>query len=241
MRLRGLSALLVAFGWIDECSGFGQSLRWPAFRSPVARATAARMLDIVVEGDKPAAAPVKEEVPEYMKSKRRLYPRKCDVMDQIEYFVQEKIDDGLLLNVEKAWQPSDFLPDSQKPTEEWFDEVREIREAHAEVPDEILLVLIGDMVTEEALPTYLTLLNTLEGTDDPTGAVDTAWGRWSRQWTAEENRHGDLLNRYLYLGGRVERHVNPPPRALTLTLPLTPSPHPHPEPCSPQALRHEVD
>merc|ERR1712106_637304 len=55
---------------------------------------------------------------------------------------------------------------------EGFDEVREIREAHAEVPDEILLVLIGDMVTEEALPTYLTLLNTLEGTDDPTGAVD---------------------------------------------------------------------
>ena len=70
------------------------------------------------------------------------------------------------------------------------------------MPPEVLLVLVGDMVTEEALPTYLTLLNTLEGTDDPTGAVDTAWGRWSRQWTAEENRHGDLLNRYLYLGGQ---------------------------------------
>ena len=132
-----------------------------------------------------------------------MYPRKCDVMDQIEYFVQEKIDDGLLLNMEKAWQPSDFLPDPQSPTEQFFDEIRDLREAHAEVPDGVLLVLIGDMVTEEALPTYLTLLNTLEGTDDPTGAVDTAWGRWSRQWTAEENRHGDLLNRYLYLGGRV--------------------------------------
>jgi len=71
-------------------------------------------------------------------------------------------------------------------------------------PDELLLVLIGDMITEEALPTYLTLLNTLEGTDDPTGAVDTAWGRWSRQWTSEENRHGDLLNRYLYITGRVD-------------------------------------
>lgn len=47
-------------------------------------------------------------------------------------------------------------------------------------------------VTEEALPTYLTLLNTLEGVDDPTGAIDTAWGRWSRQWTAEENRHGAM-------------------------------------------------
>jgi hypothetical protein len=24
-----------------------------------------------------------------------------------------------------------------------------------------------------------------------------------RQWTGEENRHGDLLNKYLYLSGRV--------------------------------------
>merc|ERR1719198_28566 len=138
-----------------------------------------------------------------MKSKRNLYPRKCDVMDEIEDFVQEQIDGGLLLNQEKAWQPHDFLPDSEGPTEQWIDEVRELRERAAEIPDDLLLVLIGDTVTEEALPTYLTLLNTLEGTDDPTGAIDTAWGRWSRQWTSEENRHGDLLNRYLYLSGRV--------------------------------------
>ncbi|HOD09670.1 MAG TPA: acyl-ACP desaturase, partial [Flavobacterium sp.] len=26
---------------------------------------------------------------------------------------------------------------------------------------------------------------------------------WVRQWTGEENRHGDLLNKYLYLSGRV--------------------------------------
>jgi len=133
-----------------------------------------------------------------------MYPRKCDVMDQIEDFVQEQIDGGLLLNCEKAWQPHDFLPNSEAPTEEWIDQVREMRKVAADLPDDLMLVLIGDMVTEEALPTYLTLLNTLEGTDDPTGAVDTAWGRWSRQWTSEENRHGDLLNRYLYLTGRVD-------------------------------------
>ena len=167
------------------------------------RASVPLALDVVVAPD--AKAPkTEDEVPGYMKSKRNLYPRKCDVMDQIEYFVQEQIDGGLLLDAEKAWQPTDFLPDSQKPTEEWFDEVREMRKVADELPDELLLVLIGDMITEEALPTYLTLLNTLEGTDDPTGAVDTAWGRWSRQWTSEENRHGDLLNRYLYITGRVD-------------------------------------
>lgn len=74
----------------------------------------------------------------------------------------------------------------------------------ATIPDEILVVLIGDMVTEEALPTYQTLLNTFEGCDDPTGNSDSAWARWSRGWTSEENRHGDLLNKYLYLGGRCD-------------------------------------
>jgi len=204
LQVMRLLVFIVAFlDWIEECSGYRASLAGSKRTGGVsARTTISRMLDVVVAPDAATTPTAKKELPDYMKSKRRMYPRKVDVMDQIEDFVQQKIDDGLLLNMEKAWQPSDFLPDPQKPTEEWIDEVREIREAHANVPPEVLLVLVGDMVTEEALPTYLTLLNTLEGTDDPTGAVDTAWGRWSRQWTAEENRHGDLLNRYLYLGGQ---------------------------------------
>ena len=72
------------------------------------------------------------------------------------------------------------------------------------VSDDVLVVLIGDMVTEEALPTYQTLLNTFEGCDDPDGDTDSAWAKWSRGWTSEENRHGDLLNKYLYLGGRCD-------------------------------------
>ena len=55
-----------------------------------------------------------------------------------------------------------------------------------------------------ALPTYQTLLNTFEGCDDPNGDTQNAWARWSRGWTSEENRHGDLLNKYLYLGGRCD-------------------------------------
>mmetsp|Transcript_29197 Transcript_29197/g.28058 ORF Transcript_29197/g.28058 Transcript_29197/m.28058 type:complete len:282 (+) Transcript_29197:408-1253(+) len=74
----------------------------------------------------------------------------------------------------------------------------------AQVSDELLVVLIGDMVTEEALPTYQTLLNTFEGCDDPIGTTESPWARWSRGWTSEENRHGDLLHKYLYLGGRCD-------------------------------------
>jgi acyl-[acyl-carrier-protein] desaturase len=101
---------------------------------------------------------------------------------------------------EKSWQPQDYLPDMT--TDAWIEELKEFREMAASVPDDLLVVLIGDMVTEEALPTYQTLLNTFEGCDDPTGTSDSAWARWSRGWTSEENRHGDLLNKYLYLGGR---------------------------------------
>lgn len=79
-----------------------------------------------------------------------------------------------------------------------------MRAQAANIPDELLIVLIGDMITEEALPTYQTLLNTFEGCDDPTGTSDSPWARWSRGWTSEENRHGDLLNKYLYLGGRCD-------------------------------------
>lgn len=86
----------------------------------------------------------------------------------------------------------------------WLDEVKEMREMAAGISDDVLVVLIGDMVTEEALPTYQTLLNTFEGCDDPTGTTESAWARWSRGWTSEENRHGDLLNKYLYLGGRCD-------------------------------------
>ena len=44
--------------------------------------------------------------------------------------------------------------------------------------------------------------------------VQSPWGIWTRAWTAEENRHGDLMNKYAYLSGRVDMRVRglaPPP------------------------------
>lgn len=79
----------------------------------------------------------------------------------------------------------------------------ELRKRTQGLPDDYLVVLVGDMITEEALPTYMAMLNTLDGVRDETGASATPWARWTREWTAEENRHGDVLNTYLYLTGRV--------------------------------------
>lgn len=38
------------------------------------------------------------------------------------------------------------------------------------LPLDYLVVLVGDMVTEEALPSYMNMLNLLDGTKDETGA-----------------------------------------------------------------------
>ena len=118
----------------------------------------------------------------------------------MEGFVAGQLD--LLEPVADSWQPTDLLPDFG--TEGWEDSVVELRDQSEGLSDDVLVVLVGDMVTEEALPTYQSLLNGFEGTSDKSGADTSAWARWTRGWTAEENRHGDLLNKYLYLSGRVD-------------------------------------
>lgn len=131
-----------------------------------------------------------------------LYPKHVEVIEDFAQLANEAVDNILLETGEHAWQPQDYLPDLSK--DGWMEEVHELREMSSGLPDEVMVVLVGDMVTEEALPTYQTLLNTFEGCDDPTGTTDSAWARWSRGWTSEENRHGDLLNKYLYLTGKCD-------------------------------------
>ncbi|WCJ38911.1 Stearoyl-[acyl-carrier-protein] 9-desaturase chloroplastic [Euphorbia peplus] len=128
-------------------------------------------------------------------------PQKLEIFKSLEGWAE----DNILVHlkpVEKCWQPQDFLPEPE--SEGFHDQVKELRQRAKELPDDYFVVLVGDMITEEALPTYQTMLNTLDGVRDETGASLTSWAIWTRAWTAEENRHGDLLNKYLYLSGRVD-------------------------------------
>ncbi|XP_073306773.1 stearoyl-[acyl-carrier-protein] 9-desaturase, chloroplastic-like [Primulina huaijiensis] len=128
-------------------------------------------------------------------------PEKLEIFNSLKDWAENNLL-VLLKHVEKSWQPSDFLPD---PASEGFeDQVKELRQRSKEIPDDYFIVLVGDMITEEALPTYQTMINTLDAVRDETGASPTPWATWTRAWTAEENRHGDLLNKYLYLSGRVD-------------------------------------
>ena len=122
---------------------------------------------------------------------------RLEVMQFLEKDVNRYVDE-FLIPVEKIWQPSDLLPNSE--SESFFDEVKELREIAKDLPYDFWVVLVGDTITEEALPTYEAWLMDVEGVDN---VERNGWAKWVRQWTGEENRHGDLLNKYLYLSGRV--------------------------------------
>ena len=100
--------------------------------------------------------------------------------------------------VETIWQPADLLPKSED--ESFFDEIKELKKKAGNLSYDLLAVLIGDTITEEVLPTYETWLSLIHPVID---GDDGGWHQWIRGWTSEENRHGDILNRYLYLSGRV--------------------------------------
>jgi acyl-[acyl-carrier-protein] desaturase len=105
--------------------------------------------------------------------------------------------------IESNWQPADLLPDARNP--EFIAEINEIQELAKEMDYDLLTVLIGDTITEEALPTYETWLMDIEGINQQYNENNpNGWSKWIRGWTAEENRHGDLLNKYLFLCGRVD-------------------------------------
>jgi len=123
---------------------------------------------------------------------------RLEVVTGLDSFVGKHL--SLLLNVETAWQPTDFLPDLT--AEDWVEQVTVFRERAKQLDDQILVILVGGMVTEEALPSYSVAISAIAGAN-PSNR-DKPWSVWTRGWTAEENRHGDLLNAYLRLTGRVD-------------------------------------
>ncbi len=120
-----------------------------------------------------------------------------EVMKTLEQNIDSFVE-KFLITPETIWQPTDFLPDSQ--SDNFLEEIKEIQELSKDLDDDFWVVLVGDIITEEALPTYESWLFGLDGVEQDS---NNGWAKWIRAWTSEENRHGDVLNKYLYLSGRV--------------------------------------
>ncbi len=108
--------------------------------------------------------------------------------------------------IAQIWQPSDFLPDFTEQ-DLAFEKIRTIQRQARLLPPELLIVLIGDTVTEDGLPIFTSRLFTIYGL--PTGGQSDVHAHhgnlqgWFGKWTAEEHRHGQVLNTFLRCTGRV--------------------------------------
>lgn len=129
---------------------------------------------------------------------QQLSASRSEVMLHIGKNVEE-INETYLKPIETNWQASELLPLTSDKT--FIADLKTIQDQAQNLSYDFLAVLVADTITEEALPTYETWLAGIQGIDQ---YENNGWMKWLRSWSAEENRHGDALNRYLYLCGRID-------------------------------------
>src|SRR3954469_9225852 len=72
--------------------------------------------------------------------------------------------ENYLVKAETAWQPSDFLPEMNSPAA--LEEIKILQERAAGIPAGVITSLVGNMITEEALPTYQSFFNLIKGVNE---------------------------------------------------------------------------
>jgi acyl-[acyl-carrier-protein] desaturase len=95
----------------------------------------------------------------------------------------------------KEWFPHQLVPYSRGRD---FERDYEWSPEEAALPDEVRSSLYVNLLTEDNLPYYFRTIEAMFGRD-------SAWGEWSRRWTAEEGRHSIVIRDYL----TVTRTVDP--------------------------------
>lgn len=87
----------------------------------------------------------------------------------------------------KEWFPHEMVPWGQgrdiEPGEQWDP-------SKAQIDPAVRSALFVNLLTEDNLPYYFRTIEGMFGRD-------SAWGEWSRRWTAEEGRHSIVMRDYL--------------------------------------------
>ena len=95
----------------------------------------------------------------------------------------------------KEWFPHQLVPWSRGRD---FEAAYEWAPDEVQLPDEVRSSLFVNLLTEDNLPYYFHTIDRMFG-------ADSAWGTWSRRWTAEEGRHSIVIRDYL----TVTRAIDP--------------------------------
>ncbi len=91
------------------------------------------------------------------------------------------------LSTTREWFPHTLVPWDRAAE---FEADYEWSPAEANLPPAVRSALFVNVLTEDNLPYYFRDIERMFGRDG-------AWGEWVRRWTAEEGRHGFVINSYL--------------------------------------------
>lgn len=112
-------------------------------------------------------------------------PADAPIVEALESTAEQLLERHLAAT--KEWFPHALVPwtDARdyEPDYEWQPD-------DATIPPAVRSALFVNVLTEDNLPFYFRDIERMFGRDG-------AWGEWVRRWTAEEGRHGMVINTYL--------------------------------------------
>ena len=122
------------------------------------------------------------------KNKQLERDRKAEVIKEIEPTVEKLYDQHQAK--QNLWFPNDFLPSDEKMDDDKKSVLEKLRERARSLSDAVKVALTLNTLTEEGLPHFHRLIATYLGSD-------SIWQKWNFMWTAEEDRHGNILRDYM--------------------------------------------
>ncbi len=111
---------------------------------------------------------------------------KFEVLASLENIVKELIEKHE--GKRELWYSSDILPVDEGTNNE--KELKELRDRARGIPDSVRVALALNILTEEGLPHFHRIVAEHLGSS-------TFWSQWNNLWTAEEDRHGNILRDYV--------------------------------------------
>jgi acyl-[acyl-carrier-protein] desaturase len=115
-------------------------------------------------------------------------PQKAEVLRSLELKVKELISSHI--SKRKLWLSSDFIPTDERMNDEQASIRVKLRERAKGIKDNVRVALAINLLTEEGLPHFHTLITKYLGDN-------SFWAKWTNMWTAEEDRHGNVIRDYV--------------------------------------------
>ncbi|MBI5732526.1 acyl-ACP desaturase [Candidatus Jorgensenbacteria bacterium] len=117
-----------------------------------------------------------------------VFREQFEVLSQLEPTIR----DLTARHIEKRtlWFSSDFLPASERNSPIDEEGILKLRERAKTLPDAVRVSLDLNLRTEEGLPHFHRIISVVS-------PFDSALGWWNNLWTAEEDRHGNILRDYV--------------------------------------------